>query len=112
MAEFCKQCFIKTWQPNAYDVEHIVMSDDNTFCEGCMAYLPYVDHIDDGDTILTPRLKDFILGVTHQRKIGNKLACVECGAIFEDDDFAYTHETGLCQYCHRAVNVLWVKYKW
>ena len=28
---------------------------------------------------------------------------------FEDDDLAFTYETGLCQYCHKAVGNLWVK---
>ena len=109
MAELCRKCFIETWHPNAYDLEHIVMSEDNDFCEGCMDCVPYVDYIDDDDKIFTPSVKDFILAANYQRKLGCKVACVECGAIFDDDDFAFTHETGLCQYCHKPVRSLWVK---
>ena len=109
MAELCKKCFIETWHPNAYDIEHIVMSEDNDFCEGCMDCVPYVDHIDDGDKIYTPRVKDFVFEVNYRRRNGLKVACVECGAVFDDDDLAFTHETGLCQYCHKAVSAIWVK---
>lgn len=28
-----------------------------------------------------------------------------CGATFEDDDFAYLLETGLCQYCHKNIEL-------
>lgn len=109
MAELCRKCFIETWHPNAYDIEHIVMSEDNDYCEGCMDCVPYVDYIDEGDILIVPRRKDFVLAVAYQRKLGHKLACTECGAIFEDDDFAFTYETGLCQYCHKTVSTLWVK---
>ena len=109
MAELCRKCFIETWHPNAYDIEHIVMSEDNDFCEGCMDCVPYVDHIDDGDKIYISGVKDFVLVVNYQRKFGYKVACVECGAVFDDDDFAFTHETGLCQYCHKPINAIWGK---
>lgn len=109
MAELCRKCFIETWHPNAYDIEHIVMSNDNDFCEGCMDCVPYVDYIDTSDLRSTPRVEDFVLVVTHERNLGHELACVECGAVFEDDDFAFTHETGLCQCCHKPVEALWVK---
>lgn len=36
VSELCLNCFLDTWKPNAYDRAHIVMSNDNEFCEGCM----------------------------------------------------------------------------
>ena len=45
MAELCKKCFIETWHPSQYDIDHIVMSEDNCFCEGCMSWGQYVDRI-------------------------------------------------------------------
>lgn len=45
MAELCKKCFIEFFHPSQYDIDHIVMSKDNDFCEGCMNCGPYVDHI-------------------------------------------------------------------
>jgi len=45
MAELCKKCFIDFFHPSQYDIDHIVMSKDNDFCEGCMNCGPYVDHI-------------------------------------------------------------------
>ena len=45
MAELCRKCFIELWHPSQYDIDHIVMSKDNEFCEGCMDCGPYVDHI-------------------------------------------------------------------
>lgn len=47
MAELCRECFIKTWRPNQHDIDHIVMSEDNYFCEGCMNWGPYVEYIGD-----------------------------------------------------------------
>ena len=76
-----------------------------------MEYIPYVDHIDECDIVYVPNAKTFALAVNTQRKLNpdSKFACVECGAVFEDDDLAFTYETGLCQYCHKAVGNLWVK---
>ena len=45
MAEFCRDCFIRTWRPTQDEIDHIVMSDDNDFCEGCMDCGPYVLYI-------------------------------------------------------------------
>ena len=109
MAELCRKCFIETWHPNAYDIEHIVMSDENDFCEGCMDCVPYVDYIDTSDLRHVSTVDDFDRVVISETKAGNQIACTECGAVFEDDDFAYAHETGLCQYCHKAIKDLWVK---
>lgn len=109
MAELCIKCFIETWHPNAYDIDHIVMSNDNDFCEGCMDCVPYVDYIDECDIRYTHRVEDFVKIVAQERDLGHELACVECGAVFDDDDFAYAHETGLCQYCHKEIEALWVK---
>ena len=109
MAELCRKCFIETWHPNAYDIEHIVMSEDNDFCEGCMDCVPYVNYIDSSDSRPVSTVEDFVRVVVPEIKAGNKIACVECGAIFEDDDLAFIHETGLCQYCYRAIEALWIK---
>jgi hypothetical protein len=51
MADLCKDCFIEIWRPNAYEREHIIMSEDNDFCESCMDCVPYVDYIDDCDLV-------------------------------------------------------------
>lgn len=109
MAELCLKCFIETWRPNAYDRSHFAMSKDNEFCDGCMDCVPYVDHIDLSDLRPTPTIEDFCRVVTSERRAGHKLACVECGAIFEDDDLALVHEIGECPYCHIRVNELWMK---
>jgi len=29
--------------------------------------------------------------------------CVHCRTVFDDDDFAYVMETGICQYCHTSL---------
>lgn len=109
MAELCLKCFLETWHPNAYDRTHIVMSDDNEFCEGCMDCVPYVDHIDQSDLCLTPTIEDFVRVVTPEIKAGRKFACVECGTILEDDSLAFIHEVGECPYCHTQVRALWMK---
>lgn len=109
MAELCRKCFIETWRPNAYDLEHIVMSEENDFCEGCVDCVPYVDHIDTSDLRRTPTADDFRRVTMYERKFNHAIACPECGAIFEDDDFAYTSETGLCQCCHESIEDIWVK---
>lgn len=61
MAELCKECFIKTWNPCAYDLEHIVMSENNDFCEGCMDCVPDVDagelYNEEPSLILIPTLE-------------------------------------------------------
>lgn len=111
MAELCKKCFIKTWHPNAYDKAHIVMSEDNEFCEGCMDCVPYVDHIDPSDLLYTSTLADFIRVVVPEMKRGHRLACVECGLTYNKDDLAFVHETGECPYCHKPTNNLWVMKK-
>lgn len=111
MAELCRKCFIETWHPNAYDIEHIVMSEENEFCEGCLDCVPYVDYIDTSELRIVHTQDDLYQVVkTHVMLIGDKIACPECGAVFEDDDIAYTHETGLCQYCHKNVESIWVKH--
>ena len=54
MAELCKKCFLETWYPYIDDIslveEDIVMSEDNTICEGCGEYVPYVHHVGKGLT--------------------------------------------------------------
>ena len=45
MAEFCRECFIKAWHPSQNEIDHIVMSNDNDFCEGCMNCGLYVLYI-------------------------------------------------------------------
>ena len=30
--------------------------------------------------------------------------CANCGAEFEDDDFAFALETGICQHCHKLLD--------
>lgn len=109
MAELCLKCFLETCNPSAYDRAHIVMSNDNEFCEGCMNCVPYVDYIDPSDLRLTPTVSDFIRVVVPETKAGRKVACVECGSVFEDDDLAFVHETGECPYCHTQVRALWMK---
>lgn len=110
MSELCRKCFIETWYPNAYDIEHIVMSDENDFCEDCMDCVPYVDYIDTSELRRVRTANDFYQVVkTEVMSLGHNIACPECGAIFEEDDVAYTYETGLCQYCHKNVEELWVK---
>jgi hypothetical protein len=109
MAEFCRKCFIETFYPNAYEREHIVMSEDNDFCEGCMDHVPYVDYIDLSDSQPISTVEDFVRVVVPEVEAGHKIACVECGAVFEDDDLAFTHETGCCQYCYKEIKALWIK---
>ena len=110
MAELCRKCFIETWRPNAYDIEHIVMSKDNKFCEGCMDCVPYVDYIDTTDLRFTPTADDFFeIAKTEVMENERNIACPECGSIFEEDDLAYAHYTGLCQYCHISVDTVWIK---
>lgn len=46
MAELCRKCFIEIWRPSKYDIDHIVMSENNDTCECCMGWGPYVDYID------------------------------------------------------------------
>ena len=70
--------------------------------------LPYVSHIDHSDIIWVHSVKEFVVAVNDQRKLGHTLACVECGAPFDDDDLAFSHETGLCQYCYQPIEALWV----
>ena len=109
MAELCRECFIKAWHPNAYDIEHIVMSDDNDFCEGCLNCGPYVDHINICDIYETPTAEDYRKISIQAIKDNKKIACIECGNIFEDDDLAFCSETGLCQYCYTAIKAIWIK---
>lgn len=109
MSELCKKCFLETWHTNAYDREHIVMSEDNEFCEGCMDCVPYVDYIDSSDSRPVSTVDDFDRVVVPALRAGHKIACVECGAVFEDDDLAFAHETGHCQYCHKEIEAVWIK---
>lgn len=58
MSELCKKCFIDTWNPSELDIAAIVMSKDETLCEGCCSIGTYVDHLDPeirvyGERILT-----------------------------------------------------------
>lgn len=108
MAELCLDCFLDTWKPNAYDRAHIVMSNDNEFCEGCMDCVPYVDHIDSSDKKTCVTAVDFI-GVVSNLSHERKIACVECGSIFWHDDLAFVAETGECPYCHKRVSEIWIK---
>ena len=109
MAELCRKCFIETWHPNAYDIEHLVMSEENDFCEGCMDCVPYVSRIDLSNLRITSTVSDFVRVVNEEVLARHNVACIDCGAVFDYDDFAYTHETGLCQYCHNPVNAVWIK---
>lgn len=109
MAELCLKCFIETWRHNAYDQAHIVMSEENEFCEGCLDCVPYVDHIDLSDLRHTPTLEDFVRVVVPEMKAGHKIACAECGSVYEDDDLAFVHETGECPCCHTQIKELWMK---
>jgi len=111
MAELCLKCFLETFRPNAYDRAHIVMSDDNEFCEGCLDCVPYVDHIGMGDHHSTPTLEDFVRVVVPEMKAGHKIACAECGTDLGEDDLAFAHETGECPYCHAPMHGIWIKKK-
>lgn len=109
MAELCLGCFLETWTPNAYDRAHIVMSNGNEFCEGCMKYVPYVDYIDQSNKLLTLTSDDFRHTSSSALNTGRKVACVECGCTFEGDDLAFVAETGECPYCHKQVSEIWIK---
>ena len=85
------------------------MSKDNEFCEGCWDCVPYVACIDLSDSRPISTVDDFVSVVVPEIEAGNKIACVECGVVFEDDDLAFTHETGECSYCHRKIESLWIK---
>ena len=37
---------------------------------------------------------------------GKIVGCLKCGMNFEEDDYAYASETGLCQYCHQIISVI------
>ena len=47
MAEFCRECFIKYLGPTQDEINRIIMSDDDDFCESCMNWRPYVLYIGD-----------------------------------------------------------------
>lgn len=51
MAEFCRQCFIECLCSSRYEIEHIVMSEENCFCEGCGCYVPVVDYIENEERL-------------------------------------------------------------
>lgn len=51
MAEFCRDCFIEFLCPSRYEIEHIVMTEEDCFCEGCNRYVSVVDYIDDSEVI-------------------------------------------------------------
>lgn len=108
MAELCLNCFIDTWKPNAYDSANIVMSNDYEFCEGCMNCTTYVDHIDQSNKKMFETIGDFLETVSEFWD-ENKLACIDCGSIFEHDDWAFIVETGECPYCHKRVSGVWMK---
>lgn len=109
MAELCLDCFLDTWVPNSYDQAHIVMSNDNEFCEGCMNCVPHVDYIDLSDREITATT-DELMSVTYRSlQSGKSVACVECGESFIDDDFAFITNVGECPYCHKSVSSVWVK---
>lgn len=109
MAEFCLKCFLKVWLPNAYERAHIVPSEHNELCESCMSHLPCVDHIDQSDLCNITTSEEFSRVAMQEMKSGHRIACAECGATFENDDLAFTHETGECPYCHTQVRSLWMK---
>lgn len=109
MAELCRKCFIEICNANAYDLEHIVMSNESDFCEKCTDFMPYVDYIDLSDLRVTSTSNDFVRVVDQEASVGHNVACIDCGAVFDDDDLAYTNETGLCQHCYSQVNAIWVK---
>ena len=46
MAEFCKECFIKHLKPTKEEEEHIILSEEVDFCEGCGNYDYVVEGID------------------------------------------------------------------
>ncbi len=52
MAELCRQCFVEIWHPSQYDIDHIIMSEDNDMCESCMNWGPYVDNIGTDDEVI------------------------------------------------------------
>lgn len=51
MAEFCRKCFIESFYPSKYEIDHIVMSEECDLCEGCGRYVPVVVYIDDSEVI-------------------------------------------------------------
>lgn len=53
MAEFCRECFIKVFRHTQDEIDHIVMSDDIDFCEGCAEWKPYVLYIEDETELLS-----------------------------------------------------------
>lgn len=40
---------------------------------------------------------------------GQKVACVECKSVFENDDLAFIAETGECPYCHKSIFAIEIK---
>lgn len=60
ISELCRKCFIETWAPSKYDVEHIVMSDDWDICEGCGNIGPYVDHIGSDEEVYSKVYKQML----------------------------------------------------
>lgn len=60
MAEFCRKCFIDTWKPNKYDIDHIIMSEDWDICEGCGNIGPYVDHIGLDEELYSKKYKQML----------------------------------------------------
>lgn len=94
---------IETSNPsNEYDKQHIYMTES---INGDIKKY-FIDTCDLRDITSTD---DFGRTVTSEIKAGNKIACIKCGAVFEDDDLAYAHETGLCQYCHAKIKAIWIK---
>lgn len=58
--------------------------------------------------IAVPDITAFQSAIYRAIKTGEKVACIECGSIFENDDLAFTLETGECQYCHQRVSEIWL----
>ena len=47
MAEFCKECFIKLLCPTENEIQQIVLSEDDDYCEDCNQFKPVVKYLTD-----------------------------------------------------------------
>lgn len=45
MAEFCRECFIKTFRPTQDEINRIVMTKEIDLCEGCGEWKPVVSYL-------------------------------------------------------------------
>lgn len=104
MAELCLKCFLEIWRPNAYDRAHVVMSNDNEFCEGCNTVGEYVDYIDPADFI---SVKAASMSLRAGRKLS--LACVECGEPINNKILEQAGEIVMCTHCQKRDIYLWIK---